>query len=151
MNNFEGDIKDSLKRLNETIEDVYLFFSKEYDYSKRINTLWSAKDILGHLVFWHESFERNLKCVATELKPNVLKGKLSDVNKQSVDSMRDVDIATLLDRFGKAQRSIQRHIFNTSVQYIPYKQGSRDYTRLEHLQIVDAHIKKHLKQLKKRI
>ena len=70
---------------------------------------------------------------------------------QSVDVTRDVDMHTLLDRLRKAQQSIRRHIFNTSVQCIPYKKGSRDYSRLEHLQIVDAHIKKHLKQLKKRI
>ncbi len=151
MNSSEEDIRNSLKSLNRTVEELIYFFSQDFDFTKRINTHWNAKDILGHLVFWQESFERNLRCVATGVEPKVLKGKLSEVNKQSVDSTRDVDIDMLISRLKKAQSSIQKNILNTSVFLIPYKKGSRDYSRLEHLKIVDAHIKKHLKQLKKYI
>ncbi|MEM7485277.1 MAG: hypothetical protein AAF348_08710 [Bacteroidota bacterium] len=44
------DIKNSLKELDETIEAFVFFFSQNFDYTKRINTRWNAKDILGHIV-----------------------------------------------------------------------------------------------------
>ena len=111
---------------------------------------WSAKDILGHLVFWHESFARNLRDIAQNQKPNPLKGKLSEVNQMGVDATHSVSIDRLINRQTAAQQVIDKHIFNTEVQLIPYKKGSRDYNRQEHLEIVAAHIKRHLKDLHKK-
>lgn len=110
---------------------------------------WSAKDILGHLVFWHESFARNLCDVSESQKLNPLKGKLSEVNQLGVEATRSVFIDKLIIRLNAAQQVIEEHIFNTEVQLIPYKKGSRDYSRKEHLEIVVAHIKRHLKDLHK--
>ena len=81
---------------------------------------------------------------------NPLKGKLSEVNQLGVEATRPVPIDKLLVRLNIAQRVVEEHIFNTEVQLIPYKKGSRDYSRKEHLEIVAAHIKRHLKDLHKK-
>ncbi|MEM9672830.1 MAG: hypothetical protein AAF992_09560, partial [Bacteroidota bacterium] len=122
----------------------------DLDFSLMVYAHWSAKDILGHLVFWHESFARNLRDIAQNQKPNPLKGKLSEVNQMGVDATRSVSIDRLINRLTAAQLVIDKHIFNTEVKLIPYKKGSRDYGRLEHLEVVAAHIKRHLKDLHKK-
>jgi hypothetical protein len=46
-----------------------------------------------------------------------------------------------------AQNTIDQNIGNILIESIPYKKGSRNYSRIEHLEIVEGHIRKHLKDL----
>ncbi|MEM9829161.1 MAG: hypothetical protein AAF944_00910 [Bacteroidota bacterium] len=131
------------------MSEVVTFYQRNLDFTTMVYTRWSTKDILGHLVFWHESFARNLRDVSESQKPNPLKGKLSEVNQLGVEATHSVFIDKLIIRLNAAQQVIEEYILNTEVQLIPYKKGSRDYSRKEHLEIVVAHIKRHLKDLHK--
>jgi hypothetical protein len=48
-----------------------------------------------------------------------------------------------------AQNTIEAFIFEDTIDKIPYKKGSRDYSKIEHLEIVSNHIRKHLKDIRK--
>ncbi len=147
MSTLEQQISGRLESLNKTVDRFITFFKSQKDFSKMVYDYWSVKDVLGHVTFWHESFARNLLDVAEHRKPYPHKGSLSEVNKMSVDTTRDIPIKVLCKRLLEAQNVIAKHILNTTVNEIPYKKGSRSYSRLEHLQIVDAHITKHLKDI----
>lgn len=142
-------ILDQLVRLQTQVEELVEFFQRDVDFNKKVYPYWSVKDVLGHLIFWHESFARNLSDLVEGKKPNLLKGKLSAVNAASVESTKTESIERLLERLAVAQSIISKFIPNESITEIPYKKGSRSYSRLEHLQVVESHIKKHLKDLKK--
>ena len=150
MRKTKKQLKTYLERLRTDLNEFTDFFEQGYDYDLMIYPLWSAKDILGHITFWHESFARNISDLGNGLIPNPLKGKLSEVNKVSVETTRNDSIKTLIDRLRCAQETIEKFIFMESIQFIPYKKGSRDYSREEHLDIVGNHINKHLKDLKER-
>ncbi len=149
MYQIEPNIRSKLSQLSIAVNNLIDFFEQDLEFTEKVNTYWTAKDILGHITFWHESFARNLKDLDNCLKPSPLKGKLSEVNQQSVESTRSASIRTLVNRLEAAQKIIDISIFNTNVSLIPYKKGSRSYSRAEHLDIVSAHINKHLKNLKK--
>ncbi len=146
----QPEIAERLLALQKRLNGVVTFYQRNLDFTTMVYAHWSAKDILGHLMFWHESFARNLRDVSEGQKSNPLKGKLSEVNQLGVEATRPVPIDKLLVRLNIAQRVVEEHIFNTEVQLIPYKKGSRDYSRKEHLEIVAAHIKRHLKDLHKK-
>ncbi|MEZ5016993.1 MAG: hypothetical protein R2800_08060 [Flavipsychrobacter sp.] len=143
----EEDITKQLQLLQQTVHDLIAFYQQGTDFDTMVYTYWSVKDVLGHVTFWHESFARNLKDIATGTKPHPLKGKLAEVNEQSVATNKGVSIPLLIQRLQQAQHTIEEHIYNTSITTIPYKKGSRDYNRLEHLEIVTSHINKHLKDV----
>ena len=143
------DLSEAMTVLQGRLAELKDFFELDQDVDTMVYERWSAKDVLGHLVFWHESFARNLRDVSEGRTPHPLKGKLSEVNQQSVSSTRDVPIAALLNRLQQAQEVIEEHIANPDVSLIPYKKGSRDYPPLEHVEVVAAHIKRHLKDLRK--
>lgn len=147
----EEEINEALKVLQERLQELTAFFKAKRNYQTMVYALWNAKDILGHITFWHESFARNISDLGNDIKPTPLKGKLSEVNQASVETTKKVSIKNLLTRIVEAQKTIEAHIHNPNIQSIPYKKGSRDYSRLEHLQVVEAHIKKHLKDLKKKL
>lgn len=141
------DIQVSLNAMRQQLSALIKFYRQDLDYQRMVYDLWNAKDILGHLTFWHESFARNISDLGKGITPRPLKGKLSEVNRQSVESTASSSIDTLITRLTRAQETIEEHIFNDRILLIPYKRGSRDYCRLEHLDIVSAHIKRHLKDL----
>ena len=49
-----------LKQLTETISQVFDVFKTMANPEIAVYEAWTAKDILGHIVFWHESFARNV-------------------------------------------------------------------------------------------
>ena len=150
MNLSEQNIELKLKALSDGVAELISLYKKDLDFHEMIYQYWTAKDILGHLTFWHESFARNLKDLAEGVKPNPLKGSLSEVNRMSVETTSDVSIKALINRLKLAQNTVEQNIGNTSIDQIPYKKGSREYSRSEHLEIVAGHIRKHLKDLNKK-
>ena len=111
MSNKEKNIKAKVEILRNELEQLFDFFEKGLDYDKMVYEYWNAKDILGHITFWHESFARNISDLGKNIKPNPLKGKLSEVNKQSVETTKNESVKNLIKRLKEAQRTIEENVF----------------------------------------
>jgi hypothetical protein len=133
-----------LLTLNKTVAQLLGVYKNILNPDAMVYELWSAKDVLAHLTFWHESFSRNVLDLANVRKPKVLKGRLIDLNQGGVDEMRNETLETVVDRFVRSHQVIQDNILNPGLIMIPYRRGSRDYTPEEHLSVVDGHINQHL-------
>jgi hypothetical protein len=138
-----------LKQLNETISQLIDVYKNIADPEMAVYEEWTAKDILGHIVFWHESFARNVRDIVNDIKPTPLKGKYCDLNQRCFDEMSTKTVETLTKRLEAAHRVIQENILNPKLVLIPYKKGSRDYMPDEHLDIVNKHVKEHLSGIRK--
>jgi hypothetical protein len=137
-----------LQQLNETIAQLRAFYQTMTDPDRMVSEEWTAKDVLAHLTFWHESFARNVNDLVHGVKPTPLKGKFIDLNQRGVDEMRPLTLEQVLERFSAAHGIIQANILNPRLTLIPYKKGSRDYSPEEHLEIVIGHLQMHLKAVK---
>ncbi len=135
-------------RLNKAVGELTVICCQLPNPNAPVYEGWSAKDVLGHVTFWHESFARNVADLVHDRKPTPLKGKLSDLNQQGVDGMRSCNLDEVLGRLEAAQRIIHANILSPKLVLIPYRKGSRDYTPEEHLEIVIKHIQQHLKAIK---
>jgi hypothetical protein len=138
-----------LQRLNETVAQLLGVYQNLSDPDAMVYELWSARDVLAHLTFWHESFARNVADLVNGRKPMPLKGRFIDLNQGGVDAMRPETLETVLQRFQSAHRMILENILNPVLVRIPYKKGSREYTPEEHLDIVYEHIREHLRDVNK--
>lgn len=136
-----------LERLNDTIAYLCDVYRTLPDVNVMVYEVWSAKDIFAHLLFWHESFARNVHYLARATVPVPLKGRLRDLNQAGVDSMRSESLEALMERLVTAQQTIASSILAPEIVIIPYRKGSRDYTPEEHLQVVIDHIHKHLRDV----
>jgi hypothetical protein len=137
-----------LKRLDETVAHLIEVVRAASDPHTVVYEGWSAKDLLGHVTFWHESFARNVADLVHDRKPTPLKGKLSDLNQQGVADLRPCSLEEVISRLETAQRIIHANILNPKLSLIPYRKGSRDYTPEEHLDIIIDHIEQHAKAIK---
>ncbi len=142
------DAKEALRDwLNKTVGELITVCRQLPDPDAAVYEGWSAKDILGHLTFWHESFARNVADLVHDRKPTPLKGRLSDLNQQGVDEMRPCSLEEVVGRLEAAQRIIHVNILDPKLILIPYRKGSRDYTPEAHLEIVTKHVEQHLKSI----
>ena len=137
-----------LKQLDENVFELLATYQVMTKPDRLVYELWTAKNVLAHLTFWHASFARNLSDLAREVKPTPLKGKLIDLNQQGVDELRPLTLEQVMERLVVAHGIIQENILNPRLSLIPYKKGSRDYSPEEHLEIVIGHIQLHLKDVK---
>jgi len=140
--------EELLERLDETVLQVGAEYQDMPDPEMAVYEDWTAKDVLGHVAFWHESFARNVSDLVEDIKPTPLRGKYSDLNKRCLDEMRALTVADIVKRLEAAHRVIQGNILNAKLALIPYKKGSRGYTPEEHLDIVNEHIAEHLRAIR---
>jgi hypothetical protein len=66
------------------VNDILTFFNNKHDFNKIIYTDWTAKDVLAHIVMWHESFSNNIIDLINGNKLNLLKGLLYEINENGV-------------------------------------------------------------------
>lgn len=137
-----------LTKLGATVAEVHGFYAKLDDASFLANTSWTARDILVHIVFWHESFARNVTDLANGVKPKPLKGTYAQLGRRSAEAFAGCSIEELLARLTDAQKAIEASILNPRISLIPYKVGSRSYSPKEHLSIVNDHLRDHLNKLR---
>ena len=78
-----------LKLLNGTVVHLIETYPNMASPETDIDDGWTAKDILGHITFWHESFARNVSALSEGLDPVPLKGRYVDLNQRSVEEVND--------------------------------------------------------------
>lgn len=138
-----------LEHLNKTVTQLLAVYQTLPDPNAMVYESWSAKDLLAHLTFWHESLSRNVDNLVNGRKPTPLKGRFIDLNQGGVDAMAHLSLADVLERFDAAHAIIQANILNPALTLIPYKKGSREYTVQEHLDVVNDHVNQHLRDVRK--
>jgi hypothetical protein len=139
-----------LDQLEQAVEQIITSVRQiEHPETLRVDD-WSAKDTLGHIAFWHESFARNVNALATGRDPVVLDGTYADLNQRSVETSRAMTVGQIAGRIRRAQTTIRRCIIKLPEDTaIPYRKGSRDYSPNEHLVTVSSHIIAHLNRVKR--
>lgn len=142
------DHRTHLERLAETVSELTDLYRSIGEASALVNSAWTARDALVHVVFWHESFARNVRDLAGGIRPTPLKGTYAELGERASAEAQGLPVKELLGRMISAQRIIEQSVYNPLVTSIPYKVGSRPYGADEHLKIVNEHVRGHLNQVR---
>ncbi|WP_435299036.1 hypothetical protein [Timonella sp. A28] len=139
-----SDLDRLLAAEQQQVEDfIRLYKTPELDLQVMVNHRWNMQEGLAHIVAWHESFARNLSLLAHREKPQPPRGTLRQVNREGVLALRGLNVDQLIRRLRKAQRLIEKHIFDESITLIPYRKPGTSYTPAQHLDVVRNHIRHH--------
>ncbi len=143
----DPDRKARLEQLDAAIERLICVFETLPSPDQALDDAWTARDVIGHLAFWHESFARNVDDLANGRVPTPLRGRLGDLNDRGVAEMRDRPIEEIVRRLLTAQALVREGILSPRLGLIAYRVGSRPYTPEEHLEVVRDHVAAHLRGL----
>lgn len=138
-----------LAKLNDTITRLICLMRSLPDPTLEVYEGWSARDVLAHIAFWHQSFARNAGDLARGVKPKPLRGTFRQLNERCFTEARTKSVEDLLTELESAHAVIRGCILQESLGTIPYKVGSRDYSPDEHLSIVHDHITQHIIDIEK--
>lgn len=107
---------------------------------------WSARMVVAHVTFWHESFARNVADLAAGRRPRPLRGTLLELGERARSELGHLEVEALLERLVAANAVIHRDIDAPGIDRIPYRQG-RHYTPADHLQVTASHVDHHASEL----
>lgn len=134
--------------LSQTVESVVKTYEGFSNYHFRIDDQRTAKDVLAHIVFWHENFSSNTFNVSHNIAPKPLTGSYAKLSEQCKNEMEYTSVTQLISRLITSQKIIQENIVKRNIEKIPYRRGSREYTPEEYLDVVNQHLLGHLKEVK---
>lgn len=109
---------------------------------------WTVKDVLCHIVFWHENYAANYQALAAGLTPPLPEG-MSTINKRGVLSLKKYSRKELITRLRSANMSLAKSIVEKLVPQMTYSKGGQTYKTDHFLEMVSRHIMTHTKQVRR--
>lgn len=111
----------------------------------------TAKAGLAHLVYWHEHYVAESRAFLARKPHATSSGRFADLNAQAVAKFQTTPIPRLTKRFQLANRRLRRLAETHDAREIIFsiKQGSKRWRLSDLIPAVEAHIRNHLRTLKK--
>jgi len=142
-------MKDSA-RLTETV-DQFCQFITSLPASALAEQDWGPKEVLAHLVYHHELYVNLVEAFLAGTPVVPPKGRFRDLNATAVAASRGVSPVELVERLQNANHRLvelyRQH--NPDEIIVEIKAGAKLRTLAELVPEVEAHIRNHLKKLRK--
>jgi len=139
-------------RLTETV-DQFCQFITALPASALVEQDWGPKEVLAHLVYYHELYVKLVEAFIAGVPAVPPKGRFQDLNAQAVAASRGVTPVELVERLQKANHRLvklyQQH--DPSKITVEIKAGAKLRTLAELIPEVEAHIRNHLRKLSKNL
>ena len=112
---------------------------------------WGPRQVLSHLVFWHETYVRQIEARLAGKGWLLPEGTFNQLNADAVASLATVGVPTLIARFRAANTRLCRIAMQPKAASVPIqlKADSKAWPLDEFLVMVEAHIRRHGEELRK--
>lgn len=142
-----------IEKLSSTIDDFSSYIKKlpKSDLELSNTSEWGPKEVLIHLVVWHEYYCRIFNSLLAGQTPVLIKGTLKNQNKLAVENNKNETIENLLLRLKDAEIKLESIYKNSISRNLSsaFKVGGKVRPLSELIKLVEAHFKKHQKALQK--
>jgi hypothetical protein len=112
---------------------------------------WGPRQVLSHLVFWHETYVRQIEARQSGKGWLLPEGNFNELNARAVASLAAVGVPTLLARFRAANTRLCRLAGQPGAAsaLIQLKADSKAWPLGEFLVKVEAHIRTHGEEIRR--
>lgn len=141
---------DAIEKLHQTV-DSFCRYLKTLPKAEIENQFWGPKEVLAHLLFYHETFAQQAMAQINGEPYDIPKGRLHELNAQAATMGRATTLAELLTRFRQADAQL-RHVATTiqANEIVLYmKKGSRPRSVAGVITMVEEHIRNHHRALER--
>jgi hypothetical protein len=152
----ERNAVEETDRLAEAV-DGFCQFVRAIDDVRAADTSkegWGPKEVLAHLLFWHEHYITQIEAQRTESRFELPLGPRDALNAQAVAAGRVVPIEVLLDRIRAADERLQHFSCTLDPQMVvvamPWQKGVHRYTLDVLVRRVTEHVRGHQRELQRR-
>ncbi len=144
---------NAIKRLDQTITNFITFIDSipADKLQPSLSPEWGAREIIIHLVFWHEQYVAILHEVIAGRNPKLLKGTFKEANHRAVKELLPIPISQLCTRLLRAQEQLQQIASTPQAKTLKFsfKEGGKVWPFEEALERIEKHIQTHLQTIQK--
>jgi uncharacterized protein with von Willebrand factor type A (vWA) domain len=143
-------MEETIARLHTTIASFTQFIQELPDELLQ-PAGWGAREILAHIVFWHEIHAATIEAICNGREPHLLSGVFREFNARAVKENVGASIEQLLERLQRAQEKMEQTASLPGVMQrsMFIKQGSKERSIQEVLERIEAHIRGHHVELRR--
>lgn len=140
-----------LRKLDQTVESFVAYIENLPPGALGPST-WGPREVLVHLVFWHETFVATIAALLDQREAQLPRGTFAELNAAAVKANAGATISELIQRFRGAQARLAALAARAGDRRlaIPVKAGSRPRTLEQLLGEIEAHIRNHEMKLRRR-
>ena len=114
------------EKLRKVVEEFCCFIRKLPEETV-VEQVWGSKEVLAHLVFWHESCVAQIRAGLAGEPCRAPEGRLKDLNAQAVEASYGVSVDTLVCRFRMADELLRRFGQTLDPQHVVLRVQSNRY------------------------
>lgn len=111
---------------------------------------WNAKEIIAHVVDWHEYYVTIVKALAKNEAPPLKKGS-AHKNDAATPMASQNSREKLIERLLTAHQQYVKYVKLVKTSRIPYTLKAKDYTPAEYVRVIADHIERHGTDLRKAV
>ncbi len=139
----------ALSDLNDSIYAAARFFMKVDE--NLFDGHQTAREVLSHLVFWHQEYVSISKAFLLDQKPILLQGPLATLNAQATCQFHAESMHALAKRLVKEHQALDDNLRQLKDWHInfPFKKGCRKIDVAGRLCAINDHIRHHLVRQKR--
>ncbi|HEX6384797.1 MAG TPA: maleylpyruvate isomerase N-terminal domain-containing protein [Anaerolineae bacterium] len=141
-----GGYLDEVEKLRETVA-VFCRFIRELPEVDLAVQTWGPKEVLAHLVFWHERYVAQIEALRAGEPFAGPEGRLKDLNALAVEASRGVAVAELLRRFEAADERLREFGRTLDPQNVILEVQSHRHTLDGAISSIETHIRNHHQKL----
>ncbi|MEM7133802.1 MAG: hypothetical protein AAF702_46330 [Chloroflexota bacterium] len=136
------------EKLEQTVNGFCEYISSLPDENKAEAT-WGPKEVLAHLVQFHENFVDQAEALLADKEFGNLQGRFDQVNAQAVDSSRGVMVEKLTQRFKVADKRLRHFALSCDAEklQVKLKADSKPQSLASVITMVEHHIRSHHRKL----
>jgi hypothetical protein len=130
--------------------DIFVNEVKKTNKNFMATEIWTVKEILCHIVFWHINYAQNYEALFLKKTPPLLEGPGYKLNIEGVKNLKRYSIDILIKKLNDAQDSLYKNIVIKEVPRMTYKKSTnRVYTTIDFLRVVERHLLTHTEHVQK--
>jgi hypothetical protein len=140
----------AIDRLTSTVEDFCAWIDTLPASETRAQK-WGPREVLAHLVYWHEHYIAASRALLAGRLFALPGGRFADMNAKAAAKFKSTPIPRLTKRFRLDNRRLCQLASGPHAAKIAFsiKQGSKRWRLLALIPAVEAHIRNHLRTIKK--
>lgn len=112
---------------------------------------WGPRQVLAHLVFWHETYVRQVEAGLAGIGWLFPEGTLKELNARAVASLSGVGVPTMLARFRTANSRLCRLAADprSAGARVQLKRDTKSWPLSEFILEVEAHVRRHGEEIRR--
>jgi hypothetical protein len=142
---------EAMGKLSQTVS-LFIEHIRSLPKSELEPADWGLREILIHIVFWHENYLNNLQRIRDKKPLHMLEGTYRELNAAAIRENESETIEHLLKRFENVQNLIVEIVsgtIDTGLDFY-FKSDAKPRSILESIIRIEQHVRSHLVKMKKK-